>query len=202
MKAEDHKLLASWLIQNVGEPVLEEYEKEFSRGCVAPDYNYLTYLYGSLRCRNINGHHAVNRMGYIIRQTERLENTAIYSRYTFYRIGVLIHYLADCFTLAHNEGFPKKFKEHMEYEEELHSALQLALASDSATTAGCAVNLASDILRIHSDYCNAIPGPQNDIKNIMSVCLSVLRLICRAAAANELQLRGDVIPQLQNLGGK
>lgn len=202
MKAEDHKLLASWLIQNAGDPVLEEYAREFRWGSVAPDYNYLTYLHGSLRCKNINGHHAVNRISFIIRQTEKLENSVLYNRLSFFRIGILIHYLADCFTLAHNEGFPKKFKEHMEYEEELHTEICKALSDGSAPTGGFTVNQASDIFRIHLKYCRAEQGTQNDIKNITSICLSVVRLLCRAAAANELQLSGEALPQLQNLGGK
>lgn len=91
----------------------------FVFGCIEPDYNYLTYLRGSLSNRMFSGHTFESTAAYISQAISRLEVRGHFRYRDYYRLGKLIHYVVDAFTYAHNHNFPGTLPDHRSYEMEL-----------------------------------------------------------------------------------
>ena len=95
----------------------------FVLGNIAPDLTATTHLRGHLHDRNTWGHSYANALPVIRRLLRLLERRAHGGLHSFYRLGVLLHYVADAFTWPHNERFTASIREHMRYEQRLHAEM-------------------------------------------------------------------------------
>ena len=96
--------------------------RAFLLGCVEPDINLLSHLdlNRQTKALHLHGHNHP----YLDRRIQRLSQKlaschSITPLYTF-RLGVLLHYLADAFTFAHNTNFRGNFAAHNAYENTFH----------------------------------------------------------------------------------
>ena len=103
MQKRSHKLLASTLLAGENGFSAKRYELAFLFGSFQPDCNPLTYLKGSLRAYKFRGHNYSNSQYYIQRHIRSLQRRKRWNLWQYYTLGKLTHYLADAFTVPHNE---------------------------------------------------------------------------------------------------
>lgn len=121
MRTIDHKLLGTYLIQKMElQGTLSGISKiAFLWGNIEPDINCLTHLKGFLHNRQFHGHNFQNgrsRIKSLLRKIQRGHVAVI----RYYRMGKVMHYMADTFTFPHNEFFPGDITQHVNYEHMLH----------------------------------------------------------------------------------
>lgn len=119
MKTDDHLLLGKYLLNMKKIKLSLLKEKWFLIGCVEPDYNPFTYIRGSIKHKLFHGHNAPNCKKHIDRIVEKLSCTTISTPYQWFLLGTAVHYIADCFTFAHNAFFTGGMAQHMKYEMRL-----------------------------------------------------------------------------------
>jgi hypothetical protein len=119
LKTKSHLLLGKYIVRGIGSGARRAQRWAFMFGCVEPDYNYLTYLRGSLSNRMFSGHTIESTANYISAAILRLESRVHFRYRDYYRLGKLIHYVVDAFTYAHNHNFPGSLPDHRNYEMEL-----------------------------------------------------------------------------------
>lgn len=131
MQTKDHRNLALKLIGASDDEGLWQHRRAFMFGCIEPDMNPMTYTRGSLHHRRFRGHNAENARQHIHQCLETLQSTGLYTPYSYFVLGTLLHYVADTFTFPHNEGYTGTLLEHRAYEGELHRVFSRKLASYS-----------------------------------------------------------------------
>ena len=97
--------------------------RAFLFGCVEPDINLFSHLDFTKHKKSlhIHGHNhpyldkRINRLAQKL-ASQRTKITPLYA----FRLGVLLHYLADAFTFAHNTNFSGNFAAHNAYENSFH----------------------------------------------------------------------------------
>lgn len=121
MNTNDHKLLAKFIIRNSNDFKCKKYQNAFILGSVEPDYNPFSYLKGSFKHKMLRGHHYGNSLRFLKRNIKALESKdkSKWNVYDYFRLGKVIHYMADDFTIAHNESFSGDLSEHCNYEGKL-----------------------------------------------------------------------------------
>ena len=97
--------------------------RAFLIGCVAPDVNLFSHidLQKQKKLPHLHGHNHPYLNKRINRMAKKLasHHKSITPLYAF-RLGVLLHYLADAFTFAHNLEFSGNFEAHNAYEKGFH----------------------------------------------------------------------------------
>jgi len=121
MKTEDHKILGKHLLKPYKGQIKEKHNKLFILGCIAPDYLPNTFIRGIFKTKSFKGHNKEISEKYIKRIILRFEKKKIQTKIDFFYMGILMHYIADAFTHPHNNVFEGGYREHMNYEEELHT---------------------------------------------------------------------------------
>lgn len=116
MKTDDHLLLGKYLLKMKKLSLSPQKEKWFLIGCVEPDYNPFTYIRGSFKYKFLHGHNALNCMKHINKIVDKLSKFVVSTPYQWFLLGTAVHYIADCFTFAHNEFFYGDMSQHMKYE--------------------------------------------------------------------------------------
>lgn len=125
MKTIDHKTLGYLLLsKNINEN-LNLFEKAFVFGCIEPDINILTYMKGSIKFKKLFcGHTRKHSLDYILKNLEYLNKQEKLNIFDFYKLGKIMHYIADSFTYPHTENFKGNIIEHTNYENKLHLFLR------------------------------------------------------------------------------
>ena len=177
MLKESHKLLGEYLFSHCVNMPVKRYKKLFLWGCIEPDYNYLTYLKGSLKIQPFRGHHYPNGQSRILRLVRRLRRNCRRSALHFYRLGKLMHYLSDAFTHTHNPAFGGRVKGHHTYERNLHSHFQNRFSGAAALLKGKSGSAETVFLDAHRQYTRTAAGPCTDLDYILNVTGSVFRLL-------------------------
>ncbi len=165
MKKKSHILLGRYLndMQAFVKPL---YEKAFLFGCVEPDYNYFTYIKGALTEGALRGHNFKKAQQNLLRTIEKLEKEKHLTILRYYRLGKLIHYIADAFTSPHNESYSAAG--HRTYEIRLHSELVKDIADSfemSQTILGGSVM--EYLISIHEQYRSAWKSTYTDVQFIL-----------------------------------
>ncbi len=105
--------------------------RAFLVGCVAPDVNLFSHidLQKHRKLPHLHGHNHPYLDKRINRMAKKLasHHQSITPLYTF-RLGVLLHYLSDAFTFAHNLEFSGDFEAHNAYENAFHRYFSKRLA--------------------------------------------------------------------------
>lgn len=121
MQTKDHYFVARYLTNDVGLFHCESCKKAFVLGCVYPDMNLFSYFSkGTLR-----GHNYDCRKKYIAEQLEQLSAKPNPTPAEAFRMGVLLHYIQDSFTYAHDNRFKGSINQHFHYENLLHNQMML-----------------------------------------------------------------------------
>lgn len=120
MQGNDHATLAHFLINQLPSPVSLRHKTAFIIGCIEPDLNPFTYMRGSIRHRFMHGHNAENAKEHIRKCLDKMQNNIPESKFDYFTLGTMIHYIADSFTFAHNQAFTGTMKDHIAYEKRLN----------------------------------------------------------------------------------
>ncbi|HWP79274.1 MAG TPA: zinc dependent phospholipase C family protein [Candidatus Acidoferrum sp.] len=173
MKKKSHILLGRYLndTQAFEKP---NYEKAFLFGCVEPDYNLLTYCKGALMGSLIRGHNFKKAQQHLRKTMVKLQNHRQLMILRYYRLGKLIHYVADAFTAAHNDAWSAVA--HMDYEIALHSQLVKDIAeSFAALQNGIGGPVMEYFIAKHQQYRAAWQSPHTDVQFIIEATGVVFR---------------------------
>lgn len=176
-KAHSHKQLGAYLAEKYISDAPRRYIRVFKIGCVEPDKNFITYLKGSFRHQWLRGHNWGNTTRYMNRLSKKLEQREKLRLLDFYKLGKLIHYTADAFTLAHNDYFGDNLKEHRSYETKLENYFPWILQLyQHAPVSHC--DSVFDLIRtFHNDYLSRPKSVHTDAAFSITVCSSVLDLL-------------------------
>ncbi len=152
LKTKSHLLLGKYIVKGMGTGARGAQRWAFMFGCVEPDYNYLTYLRGSLSNRLFSGHTFESAAEYICEAIVRLEARVHFRYRDYYRLGKLIHYVVDSFTYAHNRNFPGTLPDHRSYEMELKERFAEYLSNRRANAVPTGKPLYEALVDEHARY--------------------------------------------------
>lgn len=183
MKQKDHRALAYYLIDSVGD--CREWQGRWHRrfflwGCIFPDYIPFTYLRGFRQSRAMLGHNARYSFLHIQRSIQKLEMRGCLRQRDFYRLGTLMHYLADSFTYPHTDTFCGGLQEHRAYERELHEVFSGYLRRHRAVAEGSLSDgsLLAHLMNRRTAYESAAASCEGDCKQILHNCTAVFLALC------------------------
>ncbi|MDD3513028.1 MAG: zinc dependent phospholipase C family protein [Synergistaceae bacterium] len=183
MKTKSHVLLAGYLLRQI--PTVDSviHQKVFALGCIEPDFNMFSYLKGSAKCQKLRGHNYNSSTNYIIRVLNRLQGKNSWNLWDCYRLGKLMHYLADAFTYPHNDGFTGTLWEHRIYEARLHAYFAAYLKQRSEENrANCLPTVKEYICEAHKQYMKTSGDVKNDAAYIKQATSRVMRALVQGLA--------------------
>ena len=125
MNMRSHLALAVYLSER-----LDLRSFAFIFGNVQPDLAVYSYLKGSTSGRKAHGHDYRNMLPRIVSVLSKLEQGKGEGIVHSYRLGKLMHYIADSFTFPHNEIFRGSLRAHIHYEDDLEIVLLNHLNED------------------------------------------------------------------------
>ena len=151
------------------------YRLFFLVGCVEPDYNPLTYLRGSIRKKPLHGHNVENVLPHIQACMNRLERSKKRTALWYFSLGTLIHYIADCFTFAHNPTFPGNLRTHRAYELSLHAEFPSRLSQYLSEMVRVRPDSPWKLFsRRHNSYARSAGNMETDCYYIVKTCQDIL----------------------------
>ena len=199
MRTLTHRFFAASLAPLLtGGPLLRS---AFRLGCVEPDLNFFTHIARSsprvssraafpaplsedsdpasaspasdtaAKKWGCNGHDVPVIERKITRLLGKLLSGKRRGTLFFFRLGVLIHYLTDAFTFAHNTSFDGTLADHVEYENRFHLYFVNRLPETAFTPRDGAP---FDFRALHDDYLSAPSAFSTDYGFILDASLSAL----------------------------
>ncbi len=201
MKKRDHRKLAEFFMNAVGDKLPLLYRVAFVYGCYEPDINYLTYLHGFRTCQKFHGHNCGN-ISPVLTRMLRKDAGKRSSLRRWYRLGKCCHYAADTFTYPHNDGYTGTLQEHYYYELEVHRQLNILLKSYVPTItpqSDSAQNQTILLKNMHSRYLSENHTPANDCKYIVAVTQALLEYALPAADGVVGGTYADIAPRRARL---
>lgn len=177
LKTHSHKQLASYLVEQYISDAPRRYVRAFKLGCIEPDKNYLTYVKGSIKHQWLRGHNWGNTERYMTRISRKLENKDRFFLLDFYKLGKLIHYIADAFTFPHNPYFDTNLKTHRSYECKLESYLPWQISKYVHDSADYDMSLMDIIRCYHNEYVQKPKSVHTDASFSIIVCSTILDLL-------------------------
>lgn len=180
MQTIDHKTLAYLLLSKNTNEKLNIFEKSFIFGCIEPDINFLTYMKGGIKYKkSFCGHTRKHSLDYILRILEYLQKQEKLNIIDFYRLGKIIHYIADSFTYPHTENFKGNIIEHMKYEKQLHSLLEENKLKIKINKNNDFKDLKKYLLDNQKKYNKQNMEIKNDLKFIINICSVITNAIIK-----------------------
>lgn len=168
MKSTDHLALGRYLLDRYGTAGLRRHRRAFLIGCVEPDINIFSFLRGIMTHEKFTGHNAANSSAFVRKHIGSLESSGVWSAWDAFRLGTVLHYAADAFTYPHNSFWTGSLRQHILYEEELHTAFTAALRRGGEDPAE-----SYELLR--KAYCDGPPGIEDDCRCIMAASARIMR---------------------------
>lgn len=179
LRKKSHILLAGYLADqmNIADS-LQMHRKAFCLGSILPDCkpSFLTTRHEYFGTFDT----VQERLRFLIEN-----GVNAFSESAFWRkIGEIIHYIADYFTLPHNKNFTGTFMEHNHYEKELKNSLKQFIKSGEAAEFVRSEELIhfenfqeliSYVEEKHAHYLEKISTIKEDIHYILLVCLQVVQ---------------------------
>ena len=100
-------------------------------------------------------------------------------------LGIVLHYVADFFTSAHNMK-PNRIREHLEFEERLHRDFLAFVDTESLRNTMKMIDfpVTSSLRYQHSNFKSDLSETSNDIREITVACLSITSYIMSCATAH------------------
>lgn len=177
LKTHSHKQLASYLVEQYISDAPRRHVCAFKLGCIEPDKNYLTYVKGSIKYQWLRGHNWGNTNRYMARVSRKLERKDHFNLLDFYKLGKLIHYIADAFTFAHNPSFDTNLKKHRSYEGRLESYLPWQISNYTHNATDYDMTLMEVIRCYHNEYVQKPKSIHTDASFSIIVCSTILDLL-------------------------
>ena len=142
----------------------------FLVGNVLPDLLFYTYLRGFDKSRRWVGHSLPYSEPTIEKSLKKRLSVGVRSCLDAYRLGVLLHYLADSFTDPHTERFTGNRFDHSRYERKLLKVFPAFLHLVRETPPAQSADFLADARRA---YLEQPPSPEVDAEWIVRVCSAV-----------------------------
>lgn len=177
MRGKSHRNLGEFLVWKYMPDISPRNRQAFLFGCIEPDRNPFTYLKGSFRCQWLRGHNYRNARRFMHLLSWRLEKKRKWTLLDYYALGKLIHYIADAFTYAHNDSFPKELEFHREYEAQLQEHFLSYLQADPQIDLKTARSVTEAISAYHREYRELSPDIQRDARYTLNACCCTLALL-------------------------
>lgn len=107
-------------------------------------------------------------------------------------LGIVLHYVADFFTAAHNVR-PNRLREHIAYEAALHEEFLAGVSAASVrntlrllgpTPSRAGASAETLLWELHARYSPSMAHPSADVREILLACLQVTSFIMEGAAAD------------------
>lgn len=175
MRKKSHISLAKYIVQDLNTVELSKHKKAFYMGSILPDCkpSFLTTKH------EFNG--TFDKITDDIKKLSLNRESVEESFRVFFRkLGEIIHYVADYFTLPHNTIFEGNLKDHCIYEKHLKHSLKEYINSKQAVentiTArqfNTADALCDFIKKSHEEYLKMKRGIQEDCRYIVALCHQV-----------------------------
>lgn len=165
----------------------------FVLGNVEPDINIFTYFRG----RELKGHHYEYSGPVIQKIIRRLENQKLMNLADYFWLGVLMHYVADAFTLPHNQKFKGNMKDHVLYEHKLHKRSMEAMRTGMVPYIKEMIpgNLYERIQSLHRRYEDEKNIWHQDIKYIFHSLYMVMVLVKK----NTVSIKEDIVQDFSRI---
>jgi len=108
-------------------------------------------------------------------------------------LGIVLHYVADFFTSAHNMK-PNRIREHLAFEERLHRDFLDLVDSESLRNTMKMIDfpVTSSLRYQHSRFQSDLSETVNDIREITLACLTITSYIMNCATARLRQERKSI----------
>ena len=177
MRASSHRQLGYFLAQRYLPKLPASYLTAFLTGCTQPDKNPTTYLKGSFRNRWLHGHDYLSAKRYLFRLARRLQCRKNWGMMDYYKLGKLLHYIADAFTYAHSDRFPGGFFAHRRYEQALHLSFLPSLKEQAKNFPPIQRDIAASVEHYHRIYLNTPPSISTDIDYCIGVSGMVMKML-------------------------
>lgn len=160
-----HLKVTEWIAESVG----IEYKFWLKLGSILPDILVHTYVTGHTWTASFH------KTGLRI---TKLQQHGKKNRYSYLKLGYLIHYIEDYFTFPHNNWFTGNLAEHVQFETELTEHL-FSLNNPgndikSTNHPMPAEQLISFLEELHLQYQQEQPDFDNDIKYILEAAHCVI----------------------------
>ncbi len=177
MQTKTHLALGHYLLSVEKDAGLHRHSGFFLLGCMEPDYNLATYLRGLKGHGVFHGHNAENSFAYVSGCLDSFEENGPGSGPDYFRLGALLHYVADAFTGPHNSFWTGGMVGHAVYELKLHGVLTNGLNTPDVCVPADGANssLSEFFAQAHKRYCEDKRGPAADSHYIVQVCSALLR---------------------------
>lgn len=177
MLSKDHRLLGEFLASKMIKNTSTLATHLFVTGCVFPDHNPLTYLYGLYLGHPLKAHFLFLSYPKIMHLCNKLESRETLYIWDYYTLGALLHYVADAFTYPHNEHYTGTMLEHAQYEHiDLHQIFEPYLTADFSIgmyDQNDMKPIGSTFVELHDSYMENAPTTLNDAEYICKACTMV-----------------------------
>ena len=150
----------------------------FALGSIYPDINLLTYF---------RGHTYAGAQRIIARSLRQLAGRGDFSPLDYWRLGVLLHYVADMFTSSHCHRFTGGLWAHRQYEKLLRGRfrahlsklprLRLKLPPARSRPRLRHRDPVAYLRRRYSEYLAQLPHPGRDCAYIAGVCRQLAQVV-------------------------
>lgn len=134
----------------------------------------------------------VNKMDKFIQKYKINKDMSIASTW---RMGIVMHYIADYFTYPHNSNYPGGFKDHCIYEEELKHRMYKFVADMRRTLPKHDVPVFADTSQItayikdrHSSYMKLNANVDYDCGYSVRTCMTVMASLLYIVSKQEVAL--------------
>ena len=142
----------------------------FLLGNILPDFLFFTYLRGYKESRRWIGHSLPHSAPAIEKKLKKQLSVGLRSAGDAYRLGILLHYLADSFTYPHTERFTGRQPDHSRYERRLLHVFPRFLSLVKATGPADDPDFLAEARRAYEAL---PPSPETDAEWIVRVCSAV-----------------------------
>lgn len=173
MQTRDHKMLAEFLVSEIGQELSVIYIKAFILGNIEPDKNLFTYLHGLVRGVKFHGHNYENILPVMEKLFDSMRGKRHWGVREYYQFGKLMHYIADAFTFPHNGIFKGNLMEHCRYEKELHKRFLYTLqeSQKQLIQKRGRGNGLDRIKKLHEEYLRQAGNCENDCRYILKAAV-------------------------------
>lgn len=177
MRAGSHRQLGIYLADCYLPNLPKRYFKAFLLGCTQPDKNPTTYIKGSIRNRLLHGHDYASAKRYLFRLIRILKKRKSWRMMDYYRLGKVLHYIADAFTHAHSDTFSGPISQHRRYEHTLHLQFLQRLKRPPKDFPKIHEDVITNIEKYHRLYRQTAPGISTDIHYCIGVSCMVMQML-------------------------